>query len=146
MKRLYLNQIHLFVSQYCWAFLFFFLPRLSIVSIKIRKKKWRTMSQTRLRQSCIRTFYVCLGVSFQIRFFFFFSPIEKKKRNRNNGPKFAVTFRAKGDRGIGGLTTCWAQLAAVGKPSLGGARQCSQGRHCMVSVWRVGLVGLALLL
>lgn len=58
-------------------------------------------------ETIMHPYILCMfGCIFPDSVLFFFSPIEKKKRNRNNGPKFAVTFRAKGDRGIGGLTTC----------------------------------------
>lgn len=52
---------------------------------------------------CILCMFGCI---FPDSVLFFFSVQLKKKRNRNNGSKFAVTFRAKSDRGIGGLTTC----------------------------------------
>lgn len=57
-------------------------------------------------ETIMHPYILCMfGCIFPDSVLFFLSPIEKK-RNRNNGPKFAVTFRAKSDRGIGGLTTC----------------------------------------
>lgn len=58
-------------------------------------------------ETIMHPYILCMfGCIFPDSVLFFSVQLKKKKRNRNNGPKFAVTFRAKGDRGIGGLTTC----------------------------------------